>query len=185
MTDWNEFVVRHDGTDTEFLVREARLVGPHEGESSDLIDTLSVMERELARAESDLDRADVVLERRAAEHAAVQTFIDKVKSLLEDNDCLVIEDWDDFDKEFSEFDGFDLDRPRRDWSADVELTVKVSVSGEADTNLDEDDIASIIRDNIGFGEIGVSVSFSYDNCEGGDSDVEDYDVDSVDVTFDD
>ena len=187
MTDWNEFLVRHAGTHTEFAVNEARLVAVDDREHSDLYRVLSTFEDDLARTERNLDRVqqdfDELSRRHREEHAVVQEFIDGVKSLLEDNDSLAIEDWDDFERVFSEFDGFDLDRPRRDWSADVKLTVKMSVSGEADTNLDEDDIESLIRDNIGFSEIDVSVSFSYDSCEAGDSDVDDCDVDSVCVEF--
>ena len=178
MTDWNKFMVRHAGTGTEFAVNEARLVASDDSESSDLYNVLSTFEIDVQAAE---DR----LRRHRDEHAVVQKFIDKIKGKLAEGDQFIIDDWDDFEDAFDGFDGFDLDRPRREWSAEVKLTVKVSVSGESDIDLDEDDIESLICDELGFRDIDVSVSFSYDNCEADDSTVEDYDVDSVDVTFND
>lgn len=168
--------------DTTYNVSRCVLVDEHGGNPRPLAELLTNLEVDRDRYKRDLDELS---RRHREEHAVVQRFIDTVKEKIAEGESFLIEDWDDFDSEFDEFDGFDLDRPRRDWSADVSLSVTLSVSGEADTNLDEDDIASLIRANIGFGDIDVSISFSHDDCEATENDVEDYDVDSVDVTFDD
>lgn len=182
MSDWKSMIVRHEGTDTEFSLGEAVILGAFYEDKRDLPRVLTAFEEDLSRTERDLDELS---RRHREEHAVVQKFLNKVKAKLADNDALVIEDWDDFNSEFGDFDGFDLDRPRRDWSANVKLTVILSVSGESDVNLDEDDIDSLICDSIGFGDIRVSASFCHDNCETTDSAVEDYDIDSVEVEFND
>lgn len=168
--------------DTSYNVSRCVLVDQHGGNERPLAETLTNLEADRDRYKRDLDELS---RRHREEHAVVQAFLDKVKGLIVDGDKLVIEDWVDFDRQFVDFDGFDLDRPRREWSAEVKLSVTLLVAGETDATLDEDDIESHIRDSIGFGDIDVNLSFNQGDCVADDSSVEDYDIDSVDVTFND
>ena len=188
MTDWNEFVVRHAGTHTEFAVNEARLVAGADREHSDLYRVLSAFEDDLARTERNLDRVqqdfDELSRRHREEHAVVQQFIDFVKERLAEGSSVTIESWADFDEVFEDFDGFDLERPRRDWSADVTLSVKVTLKGSAWHTWDEDDIAGSIKESLDH-DVSVNLRVDVEEVGGDDSSVDDWDVESVDVTFDD
>ena len=185
MADYIKHKVRAYGF--QQAVIDCVLVDEHGGDERPLAESLTNLEVDRDRYKRDLDRVqqdfDELSRRHREEHAVVQQFIDTIKEKLAEGNQFIIDDWDDFDDAFDGFDGFDLDRPRRDWSADVKLTVKVSVAGDSDLNLDEDDIKSLILDDIAVSDIDVSVSFSYDDCEATDSSVDDYDVDSVCVEF--
>lgn len=188
MTDWNEFLVRHAGTHTEFAVNEARLVAGADREHSDLYNVLSTFEDDLARTERNLDRVqqdfDELARRHREEHAVVQKFIDFVKERLAEGDSVVIESWADFDEVFEHFDGFDLERPRRDWTATVTIKAEVTLRGSAWATWDEDDIAESITESYSH-DVDVRLRVDMDEVSGDDSYVEDWDIANVDVTFND
>ena len=188
MTDWNEFLVRHDGTGTEFLVREARLVAGDGRESGYLLDLLSVLESDLARTERNLDRVqqdfDELDRRHREEHAVVQKFIDFVKEQLAEGSSVVIESWADFDEVFEDFDGFDLERPRREWTATVKMSVDVTLSGSAWATWDEEDIRGSILESYNH-NVYVNLRVDTEEVGGDDSSVDDWDIESVEVSFDD
>lgn len=192
MTDWNKFMVRHAGTGTEFAVNEARLVAVDElgkdSESGDLYNILSAFEDDLARTERDLDSASDAMDRFHRlfkdQTKAVQSLVDEIKEMLVEGGSWRIDDWDDLFNAFGRIDGLDLEKPRREWSAEVEVTVTMSLSGDANSDLDEYQIADMIRDHFGMGDITIDLEFETDDVSADDSNVENYDLD-VSVDFND
>ena len=183
MTDWNKFMVRHAGTGTEFAVNEAKLVAGDDSfiESVDLFNVLSSSERDLDSASDAMDRFHRLFKDQTK---AVQSLVDEIKEMLVSGASWCIEDWDDLVRAFGRIDGVDLEKPRREWSAEVEVTVTMSLAGEANGDLDEDDIADMIQDHFGVGNIDIDLEFSNNDVSADDSNVESYGLD-VSVNFDD
>lgn len=185
-TDYNKHQVRAFGTDT--AVNVCVLVDEHGGNERPLAVLLDNLEFDRNRYQNDRNRVqqdfDELSRRHREEHAVVQKHIDFVKEQIAKGSSVTIESWADFDEVFEDFDGFDLERPRRDWTADVTLSVKVTLSGSAWVTWDEDDIAGLIKESYNH---NVSVNLRVDEAEvgGDDSSVNDWDIKSVDVTFDD
>lgn len=188
MTDWNEFMVRHDGTGTEFLVNEARLVADDDSGSSDLFKVLSAYEDDLTRTERDLASTSDAMDRFHRlfkdQTKAVQSLVDEIKEMLVEGGSWSIDDWEDLFNAFGRIDGVDLEKPRREWSAEVEVTVTMSLSGEANSDMDEYQIADMIRDYFGVGDISIALEFANSDVSADDSNVESYDID-VSVDFND
>lgn len=153
----------------------------HGGNERPLAETLTNLEVDRDRYKRDFDELD---SRHREEHAVVQAFIDFVKERLAENSSVEIESWADFDEVFEGFDGFDLERPRRDWSANVTMSVKVTLKGSAWTTWDEDDIAGSIKESY-LHNVSAKLRVDAEEVGGDDSSVDDWDIESVDVTFDD
>jgi hypothetical protein len=180
MADYNNGFVRSNDF-TAVHTTDCVLVDEHGGNERPLADLLTNLEVDRDRYKRDLDELS---RRHREEHVVVQKFIDFVKEQLAEGSSVVIESWADFDEVFEDFDGFDLERPRRDWSATVTMSVEVTLSGSAWATWDEDDIAESITESYRH-DVDVNLRVDTDEVSGDDSYVEDWDIANVDVTFND
>lgn len=175
----NDFVRSNDFTAVH--TTDCVLVDEHGGDERPLAELLTNLEVDRDRYKRDLDGLG---RRHREEHAVVQKFIDFVKEQIAEGSSVVIESWADFDEVFEDFDGFDLERPRREWTATVKMSVDVTLSGSAWATWDEDDIRGTILESFDH-DVSVNIRVDTEEVGGDDSSVDDWDIESVDVTFDD
>lgn len=190
MSDWESMILRHEGTGADLALSEVSILGAFYEDKRDLSRVLTAFEEDLARTERDLDTATSSMDRFQRQlrdqTRALQSLVDEIKEVLVSGMSWNMNDWDDLVNAFSRFDGLDLDQPRREWRAEVEVTVLMSLSGDAPGDIDENQIADLVGQHFGKGDIDINLMFTdgHDDVDANDQNILGYDI-SVDVDFDD
>ncbi|MGA0397948.1 MAG: hypothetical protein ACO3O3_12365 [Ilumatobacteraceae bacterium] len=158
-TDWSEVLVRHDGTDTEFLAREACLVDEHGGNERPLAVLLDNLEFDRLRYQNDRNAAKVKLGQQTAD---IQKLVDSIKDGLAAGRSWRIDTWDELETEFGVFDEVDTSVPMREVTGSFSLSGTVEFTIKVPKNWDEDAIKEFVGDNLDLDHVD-SLSFIVDN----------------------
>lgn len=180
MADYMNDLVRAWGG--EQRVVDCVLVDQHGGNERSLATLLTNLEVDRDRYKEDFEE---MIRRHRDQTRALQSLVDEIKEVLASGMSWNMNDWDDLVNAFSRFDGLDLDQPRREWRAEVEVTVLMSLSGDAPGDIDENQIADLVGQHFGKGDIDIDLMFTdgHDDVDANDQNILGYDL-SVDVEFD-